>query len=336
MLRYKVLNDCFRNRHRKYTIDDLVEACANAMERIYDDSKGVSKRTIQNDINNLQMPPYSISLDENLYDGRKRVYRYVNPEYSIPLFRISDIERDKLQDAIDVLDRYSGVPQYDWVRFCLSQVAGGIFMDDNRSIISFQNNPDLRGLEHFEDLLSAIAQRRPLKLKYQPYPFYNNDEQIERDVEILTVHPYHLKQYNNRWFLLALAEQKDKIGVYPLDRIVSFKPLQKTYIESDIDFEEYFDYAIGVSVRDSVEEIVVRVKKSRYNYIKSKPIHWTQTELKGRETADSVFLRFKVCINNELEALLLSYSNDLEVLSPDELRSKITERVAKMKDIYEV
>jgi len=52
LLRYKVLNRCFRNRYREYTIDDLVDACNEALRKA--DKQDVSKRTIQNDINTLE------------------------------------------------------------------------------------------------------------------------------------------------------------------------------------------------------------------------------------------------------------------------------------------
>ncbi len=71
LLRYQVLNECFRNKYRDYTIDDLVDECSKAMREKLDIMDGVSKRTIQNDIANLEMPPYNIRLDENLKSGRK-------------------------------------------------------------------------------------------------------------------------------------------------------------------------------------------------------------------------------------------------------------------------
>ena len=69
MLRYQVLNKCFRNRYRDYTIDDLVDECNKALRRI--DKQDVSKRTIQNDINTLEAD-YGIMLDEKLKSGRQR------------------------------------------------------------------------------------------------------------------------------------------------------------------------------------------------------------------------------------------------------------------------
>ena len=85
LLRYQVLNKCFRNRYREYTIDDLVDECNKALRRI--DKPDISKRTIQNDINILEAD-YGIILNEKLKRGRQRLYRYADTSYTIPLYRI--------------------------------------------------------------------------------------------------------------------------------------------------------------------------------------------------------------------------------------------------------
>ena len=97
LLRYHVLNKCFRNKYREYTIDDLVDECNKALRRA--DKPDVSKRTIQNDINILEAD-YGVVLNEKLRNGHKRLYRYVNTNYTLPLYRIDDEERNKIDDAI--------------------------------------------------------------------------------------------------------------------------------------------------------------------------------------------------------------------------------------------
>lgn len=83
LLRYKVLNRCFRNRFREFTIDNLVDACNEALRKA--DKQDVSKRTIQNDINTLEAD-YGIMLDEKLKRGRQRLYRYFFRLFSIAFF----------------------------------------------------------------------------------------------------------------------------------------------------------------------------------------------------------------------------------------------------------
>lgn len=152
LLRYKILNRCFRNRYKEYTIVDLVYACNEALRKA--DKQDVSKRTIQNDINILEAD-YGIMLDEKLKRGRQRLYRYRDTSYSLPIIRMNDEERNKIQDAIRVLEDFECDPLYDWARTLLMQVGGGVFNVDTSSVVSFQSNPDLKGLNLFGKLLQT-------------------------------------------------------------------------------------------------------------------------------------------------------------------------------------
>ena len=324
LLRYQVLNDCFRNPYREYDIDDLVDACSEAMRRKLDMTAGVSKRTVQNDIANLQLPPYSIRLDETFYRGKKRLYRYTDTNYSLPMYRMNDGERNKIQDAIYVLKDFEGEPLYDWARTVLMQVEGGLLNETTKSVVSFQTNPDLKGLNLFNELLQAILSKRVLKITYAPF---GKDSYQER------IYPYHLKQYNDRWYLIAQAVGYETFAHYALDRIESFEEIQMKYKEADVDFEEYFDDVIGVTVpADEPEDIIIKVTKKRYNYIKTKPLHMSQRVVE--EGDDYAVISINVKVNNELEAQLLSFGSDVEVISPASFRARISEKIKEMNQKY--
>ena len=324
LLRYQVLNDCFRNPYREYDIDDLVDACSEAMRRKLDMTAGVSKRTVQNDIANLQLPPYSIRLDETFYRGKKRLYRYTDTNYSLPMYRMNDGERNKIQDAIYVLKDFEGEPLYDWARTVLMQVEGGLLNETTKSVVSFQTNPDLKGLNLFNELLQAILSKRVLKITYAPF---GKDSYQER------IYPYHLKQYNDRWYLIAQAVGYETFAHYALDRIESFEEIQMKYKEADVDFEEYFDDVIGVTVPEGEpEDIIIKVAKKRYNYIKTKPLHMSQRVVE--EGDDYAVISINVKVNNELEAQLLSFGSDVEVLKPASFRTRISEKIQLMNHKY--
>lgn len=324
LLRYQVLNDCFRNPYREYDIDDLVDACSEAMRRKLDMTAGVSKRTVQNDIANLQLPPYSIRLDETFYRGKKRLYRYTDTNYSLPMYRMNDGERHKIQDAIYVLKDFEGEPLYDWARTVLMQVEGGLLNETTKSVVSFHTNPDLKGLNLFNELLQAILTKRVLKITYAPF---GKDSYQER------IYPYHLKQYNDRWYLIAQAVGYETFAHYALDRIESFEEIQMKYKEANVDFEEYFDDVIGVTVpADEPEDIIIKVTKKRYNYIKTKPLHMSQRVVE--EGDDYAVISINVKVNNELEAQLLSFGSDVEVLSPTSFRARISEKIKAMNQKY--
>lgn len=324
LLRYQVLNKCFRNRYREYTIDDLVDECNKALRKA--DKPDVSKRTIQNDINILEAD-YGIMLDEKLKQGKKRLYRYVDTSYSIPLFHINDTERHKLQDAIRVLEHFEGEPMYDWARTLLMQIEGGLFDDDSTPVVSFQSNPDLKGIELFGKLLQAIIKKRTLKIEYAPF---GKDSYSER------VYPYYLKQFNDRWYLIAQAVGYDTLAHYALDRIESFEEISMKYKEPDVDFDEYFDDVIGVTVPECLKpvDVVLRVSNNRFNYIKTKPLHLSQRVVSEKRNHTTISINVK--INKELIALLLSFGPDVEVISPTVLKAEIKKNVSAMSDMYRI
>lgn len=320
-LRYLVLNRCFRNPFREYTIDDLVDECNKALRNA--GKTEVSKRTIQNDINILEAD-YGIQLNEKLKRGRQRLYRYADTNYTLPSFHINDEERHKLQDAIRILNHFEGEPLYDWAKTLLMQIEGGLFDDDSSQVVSFQTNLDLKGLNHFSKLLQAIITKRVLKLKYTPY----GKDQISA-----TIYPYYLKEYNDRWFLIAQVKGYDSYANYALDRIDEFKEVALPYKEPEIDFSEYFDDVVGVTVPDvTSEDIIIKVTKKQFNYIKTKPIHLSQRIVE--ETDDYAIISINVKVNHELEALLFSFGSDVEILSPESFRKQIGEKIQSMNQKY--
>ena len=319
--RYKVLNRCFRNRFKAYTIDDLVDECNKALRRL--DKPDVSKRTIQNDINTLE-GDYQIVLDETLKQGRKRIYRYADTNFTIPLFRINYEERNKIGDALRVLENFEGEPLYDWVRSCLMQIEGGFFDENSSQVVSFQSNVDLKGLSHFNELLQAIITRRVLKLKYTPY----GKSQITA-----TIYPYFLKEYNDRWYLIAQVKGFSNYAHYALDRIDEFEDVALPYKEAERDFEDYFDEVVGVTVPDvDSEDIVLKVSKPRFEFIRTKPLHLSQ-RIK-EEHKDYAIVSINVKVNKELDSLILSFGDHMEVLAPESYRKHIAEKILALNQKY--
>ena len=321
LLRYRVLNECFRNRHREYTIDDLVDECNAALTKA--DKQEVSKRTIQNDINTLEAD-YGIMLDENLKRGRQRLYRYVNTDDSISLYRMDDEERNKIEDAIFVLKKFKGEPIYDWVRNVLMQVEAGLFDEATSSFVSFQTNPDLKGLDHFAPLLDKIVHKHVIKLNYTPFG---------KNTISVVVYPYHLKQYNDRWYLIVQLKEDGKIGFYPLDRIDGFEDVALPFKESDIDFDEYFNNVIGITVNpEEPIDIHIKVLRESMGYVKTKPLHQSQNTLEKHD--DYMVISINVIPNYELDSKILSFGTAMEILSPESYRTHIAEKIHAMNEKY--
>ena len=78
------------------------------------------------------------------------------------------------------------------------------------------------------------------------------------------------------------------------------------------------------------------INKKSIDYIRTKPLHCSQTELKEQETEQDVIIKLKVKINTELEMLIFSYSDAIEVLEPKYLRHTIARRIKNMSKFYKV
>lgn len=146
------------------------------------------------------------------------------------------------------------------------------------------------------------------------------------------VHPYYLKQYNNRWFLFGWNTEFGAITNFALDRIETVSHMLGEYKPkpAGLDFDEYFDDVVGVTIpKGKVEHIVMRVAPDRYPYIKNKPLHPSQHnyDKEFRVTID-------VIPNNELIALLLSFGSQLEVLEPQSVREMMKEHVRALNKFY--
>ena len=147
--------------------------------------------------------------------------------------------------------------------------------------------------------------------------------------------PYYLKQFNDRWYLIAQAVGYYNYGHYALDRIESFEEVDMKYLESEIDFEEYFDDVIGVTVPERLEplDVVLRVSNNRFNYIKTKPLHLSQRVIGEERTHTTIAINVK--INKELISLILSFGPDVEVIAPANLRKEVAKRIRAMNYPYE-
>ena len=126
----------------------------------------------------------------------------------------------------------------------------------------------------------------------------------------------------------------ESLAHYALDRIEHFGEISLKYKESDVDFEEYFDDIIGVTVPENTEpvDVVLRVKNKRFNFIKTKPLHLSQRIVSKDDEYTTISINVK--INKELIALILSFDSDIEVVSPTSLRNEIIKKIIAMRNNY--
>jgi predicted DNA-binding transcriptional regulator YafY len=183
--------------------------------------------------------------------------------------------------------------------------------------------------DYYKQIFDAIVNKQAIDIDYHPFG---------KDIKQITVSPYHLKQYNNRWFLIGKCGDFDGLSNYAIDRIEGIKELGRAkYIplEEDFDFDEYFEDVVGVSVVDAtVEDVVIYANEKAFNYIFTKPLHESQIIKRellpdGRREID-----LKVKDNYELRALLRSFGSQIEVIKPDSLRKELKENADFLYKMY--
>ena len=316
-IRYQTLDKCFRDRRHRYYMEDLIDKCEEAIY-YYNGVGGVSRRQIFEDIKFMESETgWSVPL-ERKQDGRRVYYRYRDPDFTINAQPLTEDEARQLRSVIITLRRFRGLPSNAWVDEVISNLEWRFGLRGNQeNMIGFEQNPYLRGLNLLPDIIDAATSHQAVRITYRNYK--NCDEEYT-----VVVHPWYIKQYNNRWFLMAYDAKADRISNYALDRIQNFNVEEDVaYIPNkEVDFEHYFDDVFGVTIPPSdVEKIrvLLQFSKKQYPYIVSKPLHLSQEIV----DAENRILAVEVRPTYEFTQLILSFGFDVKVLEPEPFKQEI-------------
>jgi predicted DNA-binding transcriptional regulator YafY len=324
-IRYNTLDKCFRNPGRNYTLENLLETCNQAIFEFDPKAEGIKKRQLYEDIRYMESEQgWRIELEEGLKIGRKRVYRYIDTNFSISNQKLNEDDANQLKAAIFSLSRM----QNSWADELSVRLRENFKMaDDPRKIIEFEENEFLKGKEYVSELYNAILYKKVLQITYQSFK--------ATEPQIFELHPYYLKQYNNRWFLFGQDERYTSLSNLALDRMVRIVEVNKTYIDTSINFKEYFDDVVGVTVPETeIQKVILKVQQTSVDYINTKALHGSQ-KMKERNEEYAI-IELDVIPNYELLSRILSFGETIEILAPQELRQQIQTRIDTMKSAYKI
>lgn len=327
LIRYQVLDRCFRNTGRLYYWEDLLEECNKALMDFNPDSEGIQRRQLFDDIRFMESDAgWSIPLGR-IRIGRKVCYRYEDLSFSISNQPLNDSEAEQIKSALQIFTRFSGAPQFEWVNEMIPMLESKFGLIKRKSeIISFENNIDLKGLHFLTPLFNAIVNERVLLVNYKDF---KSSEPYQ-----ITLHPYYLKQYNSRWFVFGLnAVNQVSTWNLALDRIESLSETNSKYKPSETDWNEYFYDLVGVTrpVGVKIQEVVLKFSSEVAPYIITKPIHPSQ---KHRNDPSGLEVKIKVIPNYELERLILSFGEQVKVISPQDFKERIAQRLNAAGCLY--
>ncbi|OFX48513.1 MAG: WYL domain-containing protein [Bacteroidetes bacterium GWA2_30_7] len=328
LIRYKTIDNCLRNKYRKWTIENLVDACSDALYEFEGKLQGVSLRTIQLDIQNMRSE--KLGYNAPIVVVEKKYYTYSDADFSITNMPLTSADVNTLSQITHTLKQFEGFSQFSDMEEVLKKIENKVFAINNqaRTIIDFEKNNNLKGIKFLNEIYDAIKNKTCLKIVYQSF---NTTKPT-----VIYLSPYLLKEYRNRWFVFGKRKHSNKISPLALDRILRLPdPKGELFVENTIfDSENYFNDIIGVTRYEKMEvaKIVFWVEKSNAPYVITKPFHSSQQIIETKE--DGTIFSINVIPNFEMERELIGFGEFLKVIEPIDLMERFKLRVNKMKDLY--
>lgn len=323
-IRYRVLNNCLKNKFRRFpTKEELREACCEALG-----VRDISTRTIEQDL-------YEMRYNEELgfsapieYSRKDKGYYYSDQDYSIDKIPLNSDDVDAIQFASSIFEQFRKVSIFSEFSGAVDKLIDAINIKrhasekDKLDFIQFDNPGYVAKGEHLQTFIKVIKENNVVVLHYQKY---DSEEQKQ-----YTFHPYFLKQFDNLWFVLGWVEEYNTTRTFALDRITQIDIVTRGFEINDIfNKEEYYQNVYGITQNPSekVEKVELLFSKLQGNYIKTIPIHPTQEVISDNEQGLTICLSVK--INFELKAKILSYGSQVQVLQPQSFRKEIKEEMIK-------
>ncbi|MET4083495.1 putative DNA-binding transcriptional regulator YafY [Pedobacter sp. UYP30] len=184
------------------------------------------------------------------------------------------------------------------------------------------------GLDYFLPLLNAIKNQNEANLSYQTY--------WDKAPSLRKVEPYLLKEFKNRWYLIAKDISKNEIRTYGLERIINLDVSKKKFnVPENHQPENYFESSFGIISRDGeqpIQTIILSFDEQQAKYVKSMPLHVSQVILK--DTGAELLIQLEMYITFDFEMELLSYGEHVEVIETMVLRDSLKNKLQTTLNYY--
>jgi len=324
LVRYRTIDNCLRNRQRRWTLEALIDACSDALYEYEGIDKGVSRRTVQMDLQTMRSD--KLGYNAPILVLEKKYYTYEDPDYSITNIPLTDQDLGKLTEVVEILKQFKGFSHFQELSGMVQRLENKIHSEKTKQ--EPEKNEHLKGLEHIEALYKAIINKQAVELSYQSFK--------ARSANSFTFHPYYLKEYRNRWFVLGIKNKNAPVMTLALDRVAEIKESGVKYLEQNkFQVGEYFQHVIGVTVEPNSppEEVVLFADRETAPYIITKPLHHSQKILDTQ--SHGITLSIQVQLNFELEREILGFGDRIKVISPDRLKRRIKEKFEHALDLYQ-
>jgi len=268
------------------------------------------------------------------YSKRHAGYYYSDDDFSINEIPLSQDDIQSIKFAASTLAQFKDADIFQQFGFALDKIIDRVStVDDGKKSgvenkVQFETGVRNAGGDYLTPLLSAIENKKIVYFSYQSF--------ISAEKKHRKVTPLLLKEYRNRWYTITFDMVKSAIITFALDRISDFESSDEDgLVPVNFNPDTYFKYAVGITANenDQPETIVFKASNIAAKYIDSQPLHSSQEKLK--EGKKRTTFKLFVNVSEELIREMLSYSNGIEVMSPDFLRNEIVKRLSTSLASYD-
>lgn len=328
LIRYKTIDKCLQNNFRQWTLNDLIEAVSDALYEYEGKDVDVSKRTVQLDIQMMRSDKLGYNAPIVVYE--RKFYKYEDENYSITNSPISNQDLTKLSEAVSFLKQFQGFSHFEELGSMVQKLEDHVYTQKTheKSLIDFEKNENLKGLKFLNPLYQFILKKGAIDITYQSFK--------ARQESTFTFHPYLLKEFRNRWFVIGKRQKNEGLMNLALDRIIAIGKSKRSFVFDDtFNSETYYKNAIGVSVSPNLEpeHVLLYINHKQAPYVLTKPFHHTQKEVSRDHYGVTISL--EVQHNFELEKEILGLGEGIKVIAPERLKRSIKERLYDAVDVYE-
>lgn len=325
LIRYRVINRCLVD-YKYVSKNRLMAACHEALDH------EIGERTLEQDIHEMKYDRhlgYEAPIEFSKEHGG---YYYTQSDFTIDNIPINEDELEALTFAATMFDQYKHIGIFSTFSGAVQKIVDAVnirrILKESPSypFVEFENAPMIKGSEFLPIILSAIKDRKVLSFLYQRFDASNANQHI--------LHPYYLKEYRNRWYLIGYHNELKEIRTYGLDRILEVQE-EKNLCFQDTGFNptEYFHTTIGINVpHEKPRHIILRFTANQGKYVITLPIHESQEAVEINDNFITISL--DIVPNYELYAIILGWGNQVEVLEPSDVRLQIKEMLEGAVGLY--
>ncbi len=320
--RYYIIDDCLTNKRKRFPNKIYI------LEKLEDIlQEGISESTLHKDFAAMKQL-FGAPISYNRY---REGYYYQDENFSMSKFPLTEKEIEALDFSTALFQKLKGTKMFSHLENAINRI-----IDVHRiskhigksesQILQIEEPPAMQDNGYLETILEAIVQEQCLKIKYQPF---------NKTVKEHHVSPYVLKEYRNRWYAVGYSNLKKEVLTFGLDRIKSLSPCKEKYISArDFNPQDFFKYSLGIIQRHAKqpERVVLWFSKEQAPYIQSQKLHHSQKLIK--EYTGEIEIELTLYTTQELKMTILSYGNDVKVLSPETLQTEIKEIIEKAGKLY--